>query len=82
MAQEHAHSAASRNKRKLVIVFGLTTTHLVAEVVGGRLRRRRSGEDTAERKDNGLRHQDKEDLSSCGRVSGDPGVRTREAPSA
>jgi cobalt-zinc-cadmium efflux system protein len=37
MAQGQAHSAASRNKRRLVIVFGFTTIYLVAEVVGGLL---------------------------------------------
>jgi cobalt-zinc-cadmium efflux system protein len=37
MAQGHAQSPASRNKRKLVTVFGFTTLYLVAEVVGGLL---------------------------------------------
>ncbi len=37
MGQGHAHgqSAAGRNKKSLAIVFGLTFTYLIAEVVGG-----------------------------------------------
>lgn len=35
MGHGHAHSAAGANKKRLAIVFGLTTLYLVAEVVGG-----------------------------------------------
>ena len=35
MGSGHAQSAAGRNKRSLAIVFGLTSTYLVVEVVGG-----------------------------------------------
>src|SRR5712692_4635276 len=35
MEHEHAHSAAGANKRNLVIVFGLTATYLIVEVIGG-----------------------------------------------
>ena len=35
MGSGHAQSAAGRNKRSLRIVFGLTLTYLVVEVVGG-----------------------------------------------
>ena len=31
----HVHSAASENQKRLAIVFGLTATYLIAEVVGG-----------------------------------------------
>jgi cobalt-zinc-cadmium efflux system protein len=31
----HTHSPASANKRALILVFGLTTLYLVAEVIGG-----------------------------------------------
>ncbi len=37
MRQANTNSAASANKRNLTIVFGLTATYLVAEVVGGLL---------------------------------------------
>lgn len=35
MGQGHSHSAAGTNKRRLLLVFGLTTTYLIAEVIGG-----------------------------------------------
>lgn len=35
MAHAHAHSAAGANKKRLAIVFGLTTAYPIAEVVGG-----------------------------------------------
>ena len=35
MSQDHAGTAAGRNKRRLTLVFGLTSLYLVAEVVGG-----------------------------------------------
>jgi len=35
MGHGHTHSAAGKNKRRLVIVLGLTTAYLIAEVVGG-----------------------------------------------
>lgn len=35
MAHGHERSAAGTNKKRLAIVFGLTTAYLVAEVVGG-----------------------------------------------
>jgi len=35
MGSGHAHSPASANKRALILVFGLTTLYLIAEVVGG-----------------------------------------------
>ena len=31
----HSHSPASRNKKKLAFVFGLTLFYLIAEVIGG-----------------------------------------------
>ncbi len=37
MGHDHTHTAAGRNKRRLAIVLGLTTSYLVAEVVGGLL---------------------------------------------
>jgi len=37
MGHGHTHSAAGKNKRRLAIVLGLTTTYLIAEVVGGLL---------------------------------------------
>lgn len=37
MGHGHTHSAAGKNKRRLVIVLGLTTAYLIAEVVGGLL---------------------------------------------
>lgn len=39
MGQGHAHTPAGANKRRLAIVLGLTSTYLVAEVVGGLLTR-------------------------------------------
>lgn len=35
MGQGHAQSAGSKNKKNLMIVFGFTTSYLLAEVVGG-----------------------------------------------
>ena len=35
MGHGHAHTAAGANKRHLTIVFGLTATYLVVEVIGG-----------------------------------------------
>lgn len=35
MGHGHAHSAAGANKKRLAIVFGLTTAYLIAEVIGG-----------------------------------------------
>lgn len=35
MGHAHAKSAAGRNKRRLGIVFGLTLTYLIVEVIGG-----------------------------------------------
>ena len=35
MGDAHTQSAAGRNKRRLAIVFGLTVTYLVVEVIGG-----------------------------------------------
>lgn len=35
MGGGHGHSAASANKKRLAIVFGLTTTYLIVEVIGG-----------------------------------------------
>ena len=35
MGHAHAQSAAGRNKRRLAIVFGLTLTYLIVEVIGG-----------------------------------------------
>lgn len=35
MAHSHAHTPASQNKKRLVIVFGFTLLYLVAEVIGG-----------------------------------------------
>ena len=37
MAHSHSHvpSAAGRNKKSLVIVFGLTTFYLIVEIIGG-----------------------------------------------
>ncbi|HKO42382.1 MAG TPA: cation diffusion facilitator family transporter [Pyrinomonadaceae bacterium] len=37
MGHGHSHTPASKNKKRLVIVLALTTTYLVAEVVGGLL---------------------------------------------
>ena len=37
MGHGHGHTAAGGNKRRLAIVLGLTTTYLIAEVVGGLL---------------------------------------------
>lgn len=37
MGSGHVHSAGSRNKRSLAIVFGLTSLYLIVEVVGGLL---------------------------------------------
>lgn len=39
MGQIHTNTPASQNKRRLVIVFGLTAVYLVAEVIGGVLTR-------------------------------------------
>lgn len=35
MGHGHGHSAAGANKNRLTIVFGLTTTYLIVEVIGG-----------------------------------------------
>jgi len=35
MGHAHVQSAGSKNKKNLAIVLGLTTTYLLAEVVGG-----------------------------------------------
>ena len=35
MENAHTQSAAGRNKRRLAVVFGLTVTYLVVEVIGG-----------------------------------------------
>lgn len=35
MAHSHVPSAAGRNKKSLVIVFGLTTFYLIVEIIGG-----------------------------------------------
>lgn len=35
MSHEHKSSAAGRNKRRLGLVFGLTASYLIAEVIGG-----------------------------------------------
>jgi cobalt-zinc-cadmium efflux system protein len=35
MGHSHTHSAAGKNKRRLIIVLALTSTYLIAEVVGG-----------------------------------------------
>lgn len=35
MGHAHAQSVAGRNKRRLAIVFGLTLTYLIVEVIGG-----------------------------------------------
>jgi len=35
MGQGHSHSAAGANKHRLAIVFGLTATYLIVEVIGG-----------------------------------------------
>jgi len=37
MGHGHSHTPAGKNKRRLVIVLGLTTAYLIAEVVGGLL---------------------------------------------
>ncbi|MCM3905498.1 MAG: cation diffusion facilitator family transporter [Pyrinomonadaceae bacterium] len=37
MGRGHSHTPAGKNKKRLVIVLALTTTYLVAEVVGGLL---------------------------------------------
>jgi len=37
MGHAHNHSAAGKNKKRLAIVLALTTTYLVAEVIGGLL---------------------------------------------
>ena len=37
MGHGHNHTPASRNKRRLAIVFGLTALYLIAEVIGGLL---------------------------------------------
>ncbi len=37
MGHGHSHTPASKNKKRLVIVLALTTTYLIAEVVGGLL---------------------------------------------
>lgn len=37
MGHGHSHTPAGKNKRRLAIVLGLTTTYLLAEVVGGLL---------------------------------------------
>lgn len=37
MGQQHSLTAAGKNKKRLAIVLGLTTTYLAAEVVGGLL---------------------------------------------
>lgn len=37
MGHRHSHSAAAANKHRLAIVFGLTSTYLIAEVIGGLL---------------------------------------------
>jgi cobalt-zinc-cadmium efflux system protein len=39
MGHNHAHTPAGKNKRRLTIVFGLTTLYLVVEVIGGLLTR-------------------------------------------
>jgi cobalt-zinc-cadmium efflux system protein len=39
MAHEHTGTAASRNKKRLALVFGFTTLYMIAEVVGGLLTR-------------------------------------------
>ena len=33
MGHNHAHTPAGKNKRRLTIVFGLTTLYLVVEVI-------------------------------------------------
>lgn len=35
MSHDHGHSAAGKNKRQLTIVFWLTATYMIAEIVGG-----------------------------------------------
>ena len=62
-------------------MWGRNLDHLSLEV-SGQLRGCRSGKDTAEREDDGLRSEDKEDLSACGRISGDPCDRTGQASPA
>ena len=37
MGHSHTHSAAGKNKRRLTIVLALTSTYLIAEIVGGLL---------------------------------------------
>ncbi len=37
MGHSHSHTPASRNKRRLAIVLGLTALYLIAEVIGGLL---------------------------------------------
>jgi cobalt-zinc-cadmium efflux system protein len=37
MGHGHSHTPASRNKKRLAVVFVLTTTYLIAEIVGGLL---------------------------------------------